>query len=165
MSLIVCQCSYWLWNSQNYHILHLDLALGLCYFSSRLNSFQILMTALENDQCPADPICNKEDKYRSIDGSCNNLQNPKFGQVMAPVQRILKNAYADGYFIPREAKNGKPLPSARIVSTELTSIRTQKNSPINTILLMAVAQFIDHDMTHVPMESKFLISFMPNKAL
>ena len=120
----------------------------------------MLMTTLESDQCRADPICNKEDKYRSIDGSCNNLQNPKFGQVMTPVQRILKNAYADDFFIPRVAKDGKPLPSARLVSTELTSIRTRKNSPINTILLMALGQFIDHDLDHVPMESKLLISIM-----
>ena len=118
-----------------------------------------------SDECPADPICNKEDKYRSIDGSCNNLQNPKFGQVLTPVQRILKNAYADGFFIPRKAKNGRPLPSARIVSTKLTSIRSQKNSGINTILLMALGQFIDHDLDHVPMESKFLISIMPNETL
>ena len=118
-----------------------------------------------SDECPADPICNKEDKYRSIDGSCNNLENPKFGQVLTPVQRILKNAYADGFFIPRKAKNGRLLPSARIVSTKLTSIRRQKNSGINTILLMALGQFIDHDLDHVPMESKFLISIMPNEAL
>ena len=133
--------------------------------SSRLIFFQILITTLENDKCPADPRCNKEDKYRSIDGSCNNLQNPKFGQVLTPVQRILKNAYADGFFIPRKAKNGRSLPSARTVSTKLTSIRTRQNSPINTILLMALGQFIDHDLDHVPMESKFLISIMPNEAL
>ena len=123
------------------------------------------MTTLESDECPTDPICNKEDKYRSINGSCNNLKVPKFGQVMTPVQRILKNAYADDFFIPREAKDGEPLPSARLVSTELTSIHTQKNSRINTILLMALGQFIDHDLDHVPMESKSLISFMPSFTL
>ena len=30
---------------------------------------------------------------------------------------------------------------------------------------MALGQFIDHDLDHVPMESKFLISIMPNEAL
>ena len=69
------------------------------------------------------------------------------------------------HFIPRKAKNGRSLPSARTVSTKLTSIRTRQNSPINTILLMALGQFIDHDLDHVPMESKFLISIMPNEAL
>ena len=35
-------------------------------------------------------------KYRTIDGSCNNLGKPRMGQVFTPLQRILPNAYADG---------------------------------------------------------------------
>ena len=49
-----------------------------------------------DDFCPPTPICNSSNKYRTIDGSCNNLRNPKFGQAFTPLQRLLPNAYADG---------------------------------------------------------------------
>jgi hypothetical protein len=34
--------------------------------------------------------------FRSFDGSCNNLKEPKFGMRGTPFQRILENDYADG---------------------------------------------------------------------
>ena len=46
--------------------------------------------------CPPTPKCDKNRKYRTIDGTCNNLRNPRLGQVFTPLQRILPNAYADG---------------------------------------------------------------------
>ena len=52
-------------------------------------------------------------------------------------------------------KDGQSLPSARLVSTELTSANDRPSSSINTILLMALGQFIDHDLDHVPVFSKF----------
>ena len=52
-------------------------------------------------------------------------------------------------------KDGQSLPSARLVSTELTSANDRPSSSINTILLMALGQFIDHDLDHVPIFSKF----------
>ena len=67
------------------------------------------------------PVCNENDRFRTFDGSCNNLEVPKYGQALTPVQRVLPNAYADNYIRPRRAKNGRPLPPARFVSTELTS--------------------------------------------
>ena len=70
---------------------------------------------------PGNPVCNENDRFRTFDGSCNNLEVPKYGQALTPVQRILPNAYADNYIRPRRAKNGRPLPPARFVSTELTS--------------------------------------------
>ena len=52
-------------------------------------------------------------------------------------------------------KDGQSLPSARLVSTKLTSANDRPSSSINTILLMALGQFIDHDLDHVPIFSKF----------
>ena len=68
-----------------------------------------------------EPICNENDRFRTFDGSCNNIKEPKLGQALTPVQRILPNAYADNFLRPRRAKNGRSLPPARFVSTELTS--------------------------------------------
>ena len=48
------------------------------------------------DICPETPKCNPNSMYRTIDGSCNNLRNPNFGQVFTPLQRLIPNAYADG---------------------------------------------------------------------
>ena len=80
-----------------------------------------------------------------------------FGKVFTPVQRVLPNAYNDHIMIPRKAKSGSPLPSARLVSTKLTSVNQNKPSEINTNLLMNIGQFIDHDLVHVPMHGKFLM--------
>ena len=73
---------------------------------------------------------------------------------MTPVQRILPNAYSDQLILPRKARNGGFLPSARIVSNTLTTNDAERESRVNTALLMAVGQFIDHDVTHTPMRSK-----------
>jgi hypothetical protein len=37
-----------------------------------------------------------DQKYRNINGTCNNLRNPKMGVVFGPLQRLIPNAYADG---------------------------------------------------------------------
>ena len=112
---------------------------------------------IKDRNCSIDATCSQEDKFRSLDGSCNDLKNPMFGKVFTPVQRILPNAYEDHIMIPRRAKSGSPLPSARLVSTKLTSVDKRKPSEINTNLLMVIGQFIDHDLVHVPMHGKFLM--------
>ena len=68
---------------------------------------------------------------------------------MTPLQRILPNAYADDVMMPRAASNNEQLPSARWISTKVTSAE-EKQSFLNTILLMGIGQFIDHDLVHVP---------------
>ena len=108
--------------------------------------------------CLPEPRCNFQSPYRTLDGSCNNQFKPKYGQLKTPVQRVLPNAYFDGVLSPRRDTRGRPLPSARLVSSTITS---QSSSPsrINTVMLMALGQFIDHDLTHVPMKSKGFFSF------
>ena len=69
---------------------------------------------------------------------------------MTPVQRILPNAYSDQLISPRRARNGGFLPSARIVSNTLTTNDAESTSRINTAMLMALGQFIDHDFAHSP---------------
>lgn len=45
--------------------------------------------------CEIPVVCNKSEKYRSYDGSCNNLKFP-FGVAFRPFRRILPPDYADG---------------------------------------------------------------------
>ncbi len=47
-------------------------------------------------ECKPDPVCDPEEKFRRIDGSCNNLKIPKLGMAFTPLRRVLRNAYEDG---------------------------------------------------------------------
>ena len=47
-------------------------------------------------ECSAQPVCDPNQKYRRIDGSCNNLSIPKLGMAFTPLRRVLPNAYEDG---------------------------------------------------------------------
>jgi len=38
----------------------------------------------------------KHSRYRSYDGSCNNLQNPTWGSTNATFGRLVRPRYADG---------------------------------------------------------------------
>ena len=40
--------------------------------------------------------CDETSKYRSIDGYCNNLNNPAQGAAGIPMRRLTNTAYADG---------------------------------------------------------------------
>ena len=60
-----------------------------------------------------------------------------------------------GLFSPRESNNRKQLPSAREVSIFINKqanirSRSQEQSPINSLHMMQVGQFLDHDLTHAP---------------
>jgi peroxidase len=92
--------------------------------------------------------------YRSIDGSCNNLANSNFGRAGTPYQRILLPEYASGSIdLPRRrSADNFELPSAREVSNMLTAKPTasEPQDPANSVLVMQMGQFIDHDLTHTP---------------
>ena len=55
-------------------------------------------TALQN-VCDRDPVCHRRSKYRSPDGSCNNLREPNFGRSFTPLQRIIEPDFADGFMV------------------------------------------------------------------
>ncbi|ODM96552.1 Chorion peroxidase [Orchesella cincta] len=101
-----------------------------------------------NDRCPFQRPC-RTSKYRTSDGSCNNLQKPKMGQSLTPLARILEPVYADGRWVPRVSVRGFELPSARLLSQSFIGDR---NLPDNryTLMVMQFGQFLDHDLTSVP---------------
>ena len=94
--------------------------------------------------------CEARAKFRTIDGSCNNLIEPSYGKSNTPLRRILKNNYTDSISEPRKlGKNGKPLPSAKIVSNSTRGLASNEDR-LFTSLVFAFGQFLDHDLDHVP---------------
>ena len=70
-----------------------------------------------SDYCPAylsNTRCEPE-RYRNLEGICNNLENPHWGAAMVAHSRFLPSAFADGISAPRISVLGKELPTARLV--------------------------------------------------
>ncbi|XP_023309880.1 myeloperoxidase [Anoplophora glabripennis] len=98
--------------------------------------------------------CNVFQKFRTYNGSCNNLKRPGYhGVSYRPFRRSLPPDYADGISKPRASKNGTPLPSARTVSLEVHR-PYQKADTKFTVMLAAWGQFLDHDMTATALSQK-----------
>ncbi|XP_068632054.1 uncharacterized protein [Battus philenor] len=101
------------------------------------------------EQCPlrTAPKCPPASKrYRTHDGTCNNLSRPRWGSTMTPVQRFLQPSYSDGIQAPRRSIFGSSLPSAREISALVHEDQNAENHGI-THLLMQWGQFLDHDVT------------------
>jgi hypothetical protein len=73
--------------------------------------------------CPfSAPItCDSISKYRTIDGSCNNLVNPYYGKANTPLTRLLPAVYEDGLGSARATG----LPNPRTISTTFSSDNNQ----------------------------------------
>lgn len=92
-------------------------------------------------------------KYRTIDGTCNNLQRPYWGASHTAFRRLIKPIYENGFSNPvgwdkNRLYNGFLLPNARRVSLEL--IRTENITQDDKIshMVMQWGQFLDHDLDH-----------------
>ncbi|KAJ8288623.1 hypothetical protein COCON_G00012820 [Conger conger] len=89
-------------------------------------------------------------KYRSHDGTCNNLQHPMWGASLTAFERLLKSVYDNGFNLPRGATerqhNGFPLPLPRLVSTTMIGTETITPDDRYTHMLMQWGQFLDHDL-------------------
>ena len=48
------------------------------------------------ENCPPQPACDTKNKFRTPDGSCNNLKNPKYGMSATPLKRLMPSKYDDG---------------------------------------------------------------------
>ncbi|XP_071945323.1 salivary peroxidase/catechol oxidase-like isoform X2 [Antedon mediterranea] len=92
-------------------------------------------------------------KYRTYDGSCNNVCNPSIGKSHTPPRRILPPVYSDEKASPRLSAAEEELPNVRNVSVHFSH---EENFNINckyTDLVMHFGQLLDHDMDHsVPEE-------------
>ena len=110
------------------------------------------------------PVCKfpRDWIYRTIDGTCNNLENPLFGASNTQFTRIAPAEYADGIASLRGGLQARktelalpdpflpPTPSARIISkTIIFRNESAVESPF-THILMQWGQFLDHDLDLSP---------------
>lgn len=103
------------------------------------------------DQCSRKFNC-KPFKYRSFDGSCNNLKRGHFGKSFECLTRLLPPNYASNAGHVRNSVTGGVLPSPRVVSLNLhLQERVQSNA---THMLMAFGQFLDHDLSKTPVRQQ-----------
>lgn len=90
--------------------------------------------------------------YRSLDGTCNNLDSPMQGASNQPFRRILPPIYDDGFMSPRTKSvlgNQQFLPLSREVSRRFTD--SSSSLVVETklsMLFLTWGQFLDHDMTN-----------------
>ncbi|KAJ9595022.1 hypothetical protein L9F63_013688, partial [Diploptera punctata] len=90
-----------------------------------------------------------DDQYRSLDGSCNHANHQAWGKAHTSYLRLLDPDYADGIQSPRKPKQGKSLPSARAVSSEMIGDNSVEDNS-RTQSLVEWTEFVEHDLTHTP---------------
>ena len=121
-----------------------------------LQEFSIRGTIID-DKCPRGGECDPGQRYRSYDGSCNNLQNPLFGSVNTPYKRFIPASYGGkpGENLPRGVSSYSnttgyvsTLPSVRLVSNALASLPSSNltESMTSTHMVMQWGQLVDHDI-------------------
>ncbi|KAJ1520556.1 hypothetical protein ONE63_003672 [Megalurothrips usitatus] len=95
--------------------------------------------------------CSGQEKYRSLDGSCNHADPAgwTWGQAFSPYRRLLFPEYRDGIHLPRGPKKGLALPSARRVSVATSADRDRPDGRL-TLAMMQWTQFVEHDLAHTP---------------
>ncbi|XP_043206003.1 chorion peroxidase-like [Amphibalanus amphitrite] len=98
--------------------------------------------------CEIEPeiSCNRSNKYRTADGSCNNLKTPSLGRSGTGLHRLLNSTFSDGIFGPRLlGSGGSPLPSARRLSASLLSTNANADGRV-AVSLPVFAEFLSHDL-------------------
>ena len=88
-------------------------------------------------------------QYRTLDGTCNNIQHPLRGAAITPFGRLLDSDYDNGLSLPRGWK--RILPSPRLITQNVLSSpgRLREDSDF-TLMLMQIGQFLDHDLDIAP---------------
>ncbi|XP_049543969.1 peroxidase-like [Anopheles darlingi] len=106
---------------------------------------KLLLLVCYSWSCAQATNCNTTSPYRTLDGSCNNLQNPSWGAANTVYERLIAADYGDGVKSPRKATNGADLPSARTISMKLFGDENVLE-PAFTLLSMQFGQLVAHDM-------------------
>lgn len=86
-------------------------------------------------------------QYRTIDGSFNNLEHPRWGAAGDNLLRFSGNGYADGISAP----GGVDRPNPRAVSNAIFAQEGLINDPLNlSDFCWVFGQFLDHDIGLTP---------------
>ena len=97
-------------------------------------------------------------RYRTIDGTCNNLHQPLLGASDTAFRRVLSAVYGDSVSQPvglHQQLKGRffdpPWPSARHLSEQIVAVDDEINSKQLTHMHMQWGQFLDHDIDFLRM--------------
>ncbi|XP_053698824.1 chorion peroxidase-like [Sabethes cyaneus] len=93
--------------------------------------------------------CNPHNRYRTIDGTCNNPhpQRTSWGAAGQPFKKLLPPAYEDGIWAPRlHSVSGRLLASPRTICATILHDVDRPDPHLN-LLLMQFGQFIVHDFS------------------
>ena len=106
-------------------------------------------------------------KYRTIDGTCNNLRNRLWGAAHTAFRRLIPSNYEDGISDLRGQRQSMsksinrgginirsgpfdpPFPSARYISQRIVTNNSATERPL-THMVMQWGQFLDHDLDLSP---------------
>ncbi|CAO4368063.1 unnamed protein product [Caenorhabditis nigoni] len=104
-------------------------------------------------QCnPKDFPCDPTNPYRSYTGWCNNLESPSLANTFRELKRLLPPVYEDGIDLPRSrTTTGSRLPSPRAISNVVHHAKKLEHAKYSHFV-MEFGQFIDHDITHSPVD-------------
>ncbi|XP_041968239.1 peroxidase-like [Aricia agestis] len=105
------------------------------------NPVPILNANLTSNLCGPQVVCCVKTRYRSLNGSCNNLENPGWGTPNSTYLRLLPPSYADGLY-----KIQTDLPNARELSAALFPDKKTNDDQLN-LNAMQWGQIITHDMS------------------
>ncbi|XP_033761418.1 myeloperoxidase-like [Pecten maximus] len=118
------------------------------------SSWQAALKALLAKYCAPQhvPICDANSRFRTIDGSCNNLKHPRWGMSFRAQRRYRQPAYQDGISTPRKKSvTFNDLPSPRVISNKVFKAgpKSELSAGI-TSMHMSFGQFLDHDFIFTP---------------
>ncbi|KPJ19441.1 Peroxidase [Papilio machaon] len=96
--------------------------------------------------CGLPPTFCPKARYRSLDGSCNNIQTPVWGTPQTPYGRLVQYNYADGVSAMPVSQTGRQLPNPREISLRLFPDK-QLIDPVWNLNAQQWGQIITHDMS------------------
>jgi len=91
--------------------------------------------------------------FRTIDGTCNNIQRPFWGAINQALSRVAQANYENGVDEPRGGRQRLRLPNPRLVSTTIHPDADFTHASI-TNMLPQFGQFLDHDITSTPQTNR-----------
>lgn len=90
--------------------------------------------------------CDPDFPYRSLNGSCNNLNNLWWGKAETPYKRYIEPDYADKINEPRVSIDGTELPNVYELSCSVHR-EAHEIEPFITHIFMQWGQIVSHDIS------------------
>ncbi|XP_028140845.1 peroxidase-like [Diabrotica virgifera virgifera] len=119
------------------------------YFLFWIHCFLYINIAFgDNQECGVQVTkCEDNDKYRSIDGTCNNKKHPSWGTAGSTYIRMLPPNYGDGQHSLPQTPDKQPLPNARNITALIYTDGLLETCEEVTLNAMAFGQAVAHDLS------------------